>query len=110
MKSTFTFATALCLTSLLWSASAWSMTLQEAKAARIVGEQPNGYLGLIIDTPEAKQLVLSVNAKRKYYYQSIAKRHSVSIDEVATLAAQKAIEAAEPGHMIQTPQGQWLKK
>jgi uncharacterized protein YdbL (DUF1318 family) len=110
MKSTFTLATAICLTSLLWCATAWAMTLQEAKTARIVGEQPNGYLGVVIESPETQQLVLTINAKRKHYYQIIANRHNISLDKVATLAAQKAIEAAEPGHMIQTPQGQWLKK
>ncbi|PKI11144.1 DUF1318 domain-containing protein, partial [Shewanella sp. 11B5] len=48
--------------------------------------------------------------KRKHYYQIIAERNKISLDKIATLAAQKAIEAAEPGHMIQTPQGKWLKK
>ncbi|AZG73658.1 YdbL family protein [Shewanella livingstonensis] len=110
MKSTFTLATVLCLTSLLWSSTAWAMTLQEAKTARLVGEQTNGYLGMVISSPETQQLVLSINAKRKHYYQTIAKRHDISLDKVATLAAQKVMEAAEPGHMIQTPQGRWLKK
>jgi len=110
MKSTFTLATAICLMGLLCSANAWAMTLQQAKDTRIVGEQTNGYLGLVIASPEAQQLVLTVNAKRKHYYQLIAERNNISLDKVATLAAQKAIEAAEPGHMIQTPQGIWIKK
>ncbi|MBB1438420.1 YdbL family protein [Shewanella sp. SG41-4] len=110
MKSRFTLATAVCLTSLLWCATAWAMTLQEAKTARLVGEQSNGYLGVVIPSPETQQLVLTVNAKRKHYYQIIADRNNISLDKVATLAAQKAIEAAETGHMIQTPQGKWLKK
>jgi uncharacterized protein YdbL (DUF1318 family) len=110
MKSTFTFVSSICFISLLCCTNAWAMTLQQAKAARIVGERTNGYLGMVIVSPEAQQLVLSVNAKRKHYYQIIANRNKISLDKIATLAAQKAMEAAEPGHMIQTPQGQWLKK
>jgi uncharacterized protein YdbL (DUF1318 family) len=110
MKSRFVLATAVCLTSLLWCATAWAMTLQQAKTARLVGEQTNGYLGVVIQSTETQQLVLTVNTKRKHYYQLIAERNKISLDKIATLAAQKAIEAAEPGHMIQTPQGQWLKK
>ncbi|WP_137221098.1 YdbL family protein [Shewanella sp. MEBiC00475] len=110
MKSSFTLITAICFASIFWCANAWAMTLQDAKNARIVGEQPNGYLGIVVDSPEAKQLVLSVNSKRKYYYQIIANRNGLSLDNVAALAAQKAIEAAEPGHMIQTKQGEWIKK
>ena len=110
MKSRFTIIVAVCVSCILCCANAWAMTLQEAKNAQIVGVQPNGYLGIVIPSPEATELVLSVNSKRKYYYQIIANRNDLSLDKVATLAAQKAIEAAAPGHMIQTPQGEWIKK
>ncbi|MGX9460926.1 YdbL family protein [Shewanella sp. A14] len=110
MKSTFSLSITMGIIGLFWSVTAWAMTLQEAKTNRIVGEQPNGYLGIVIDSPEAQQLVLTVNKKRKEHYQAIAQRNNISLEKVATLAAKKAMQAAEPGHMIQTPQGQWLKK
>ncbi len=109
MKSSFVIVTLLA-TSIMWCSNAWAVTLQQAKSSGWVGEQTNGYLGVVVDTPATQQLVLSVNAKRKQYYQAIANRNHITLDTVAKLAAQKAMEAAEPGHIIQTPQGEWLTK
>ncbi|MCL1114025.1 MULTISPECIES: YdbL family protein [Shewanella] len=110
MKSLSKIVTLLCVTSLLWCSNAWALTLQQAKSSGWVGEQTNGYLGIVIDTQEVQALVLSVNAKRKAHYQAIAQRNHIKIETVAKLAAQKAIEVAETGHLIQTPQGLWITK
>ncbi|GGB72701.1 YdbL family protein [Shewanella inventionis] len=109
MKSSLVIVTLLA-TSILWCSNAWAVTLQQAKSSGWVGEQTNGYLGVIVDNAEVQQLVLTINAKRKQYYQVIATRNHISLDTVAKLAAQKAIQAAESGHKIQTPQGEWLTK
>ena len=110
MKSILRLTMAVCLTGLLLCANAWAISLQDAKTARLVGEQTNGYLGLVVDSPETRILVLTINAKRKHHYERIANKNNISLDEVAKLAAEKAIEAANSGHMIQNLQGQWQKK
>ncbi|QQX78477.1 YdbL family protein [Shewanella sp. KX20019] len=96
--------------SLLLSFNALAISLQDAKAQGFVGEQTNGYLGLVKETSDAKTLVSSINAKRKSHYQKIAKKNSLSISDVAKLAAEKAIKATKKGHYIQTTSGKWVKK
>ncbi|GGP83815.1 YdbL family protein [Shewanella ulleungensis] len=110
MKPSLAIVTLLCAISLLWCSSVWAVTLQQAKTSGWVGEQTNGYLGVVVDSQETQALVRVVNEKRKKYYLVIAERNHIKLDTVAKLAAQKAIQAAESGHIIQTPQGKWLTK
>ncbi|MBB1270367.1 YdbL family protein [Shewanella sp. SR44-3] len=106
MKSAFTcFALGLLL-----SFQAMALTLQEAKTQGLVGEQLNGYLGLVQTTDEAKAIMADVNAKRKAHYEHIARKNNIATDAVAKLAAQKAIEAADAGHWLQGSNGVWFKK
>ena len=51
---------------LLFSVAALALELDDAKNMGLVGEQPNGYLGLIsANSPEAAALVVDINAKRQ---------------------------------------------
>ncbi|MCL1094704.1 YdbL family protein [Shewanella kaireitica] len=95
---------------LLLSFNALAISLQDAKAQGLVGEQTNGYLGLVKSSAEAKTLVSSVNAKRKSHYQKIAKKNNISLNDVAKLAAEKAIKGTKKGQYIQTASGKWVKK
>ncbi|MCL1058006.1 YdbL family protein [Shewanella gelidimarina] len=96
--------------SLLLSFNALAISLQDAKAQGFVGEQTNGYLGLVKETSDAKTLVSSINAKRKSHYQKIAKKNNISLNDVAKLAAEKAIKATKKGQYIQNTRGKWIKK
>ncbi|WP_256261020.1 YdbL family protein [Shewanella sp. NIFS-20-20] len=98
-----------CL-ALVISVSAWAMDLTEAKTNGYLGEQRNGYLGLVKPNPEAETIMQQVNAKRLAAFTNIAKQNGISADDVATLAAEKAIQAAASGTYIQGSNGQWLKK
>ena len=98
------------LTGLLLSANAYALTLQQAKSQGLVGEQTNGYLGLVVNDKAAKQLMLDVNAKRKQHYQKIAKKNKLSTTDVANRAAKKAIAAADKNHFIQNSSGKWQQK
>jgi uncharacterized protein YdbL (DUF1318 family) len=95
-----------------WSTSSWAMGLQDAKAQGLLGEQPNGYLGLVkANAPaEVKNLMADINAKRKQEYQSIAQRNHTQLNVVETLAGKKAIERTPPGQYIRLPSGQWTKR
>jgi uncharacterized protein YdbL (DUF1318 family) len=85
--------------------------LAQAKAAGLIGEQLDGYLGVVRpDAPsDVKALVNSINSQRRAEYERIAKKNGVSVDEVARITGQKVIQQAAPGHYVQTPSG-WQRR
>ncbi|RJG14003.1 DUF1318 domain-containing protein [Pseudomonas cavernicola] len=89
---------------------AMALDLDAAKSQGMVGEQPDGYLGVVKATPDAVQLAADINAKRRDAYEAIAKKNGATLDQVASLAGQKAIEKTAPGTYVKTPDGQWVKK
>ncbi|MDD1621039.1 MAG: YdbL family protein [Methylococcaceae bacterium] len=97
----------LCLTAMPIAAA----DLAQAKSAGLVGEQMNGFLGLVKpDAPDDVQaLVKSINAQRQAEYQRIASKNGVPVEEVAKLTAQKVIGQTPPGQFVQTPSG-WQKR
>jgi hypothetical protein len=102
------------LTALLFIAafSANAMDLQEAKSAGWLGEQLDGYLGVVTNNapPEAQAIANDINAKRKAKYQQLATQNGIDLKAVSTLAGQKAIEKTPAGYYIQNASGQWVKK
>ncbi|SCK30880.1 YdbL family protein [Vogesella sp. LIG4] len=94
---------------LLCSGLAMALDLGSAKTQGLVGEQPDGYLGVVKSTPEAVALAADINAKRREAYDAIAKKNGATIDQVAALAGQKAIDKAAPGSYVKA-NGQWVKK
>ena len=87
-----------------------AMSLKEAKSNGLVGEQANGYLGIIKTAPGVQQLIDSVNNARKHHYADIAAKNNTSIEIVEKLAAKKAIELTPAGQSIRLPTGEWVKK
>lgn len=98
------------VTGLLLSLNAFAISLQDAKTQGLVGEQANGYLGIVKSSPDANALAKQVNSKRKAHYQKIAKKNGISVNEVAKLAAEKAMKATKKGQYIQSKNGKWIKK
>jgi hypothetical protein len=90
----------------------WGLTLDEAKAQGMVGEQPNGYLGIVQPgaSAEVQALVNDVNQKRRQMYGDIARRNSTKLEAVEMLAGKTAIDNTRPGHFVRSPSGQWVKK
>jgi len=93
------------------SACVFAGDLQQVKGQGLVGEQLNGYLGVVSSdvSAEVRALVNDVNAKRKAKYESIASQNSTSLETVELLAGKKAIEKTQSGNYIQTATG-WRKK
>lgn len=91
---------------------AWAMSLDAAKAEGLVGEQPNGYLGVVESAAvrEVKALVEQVNLRRRDEYERIAQRNGVPLEEVEKLAGKRAIERTQPGHYVQLPNGRWVQQ
>ena len=101
----------IALASLLFSACLFAaITLDAAKQQGLVGEQLNGYLGAVNSTSEVQALIKDINAKRKKAYLKIAKKNQLTLDQVAALAAKKAIEKTPAGQYVQRADGSWTKK
>lgn len=100
------------LAGLGWSGPTWAISLQDAKAQGLVGEQANGYLGLVKSSAsaEVKALVNEINAQRRKEYQGIARRNNTELNVVEALAGKKAIEKTASGQYVKLPSGQWVKK
>jgi len=92
--------------------SGWGLTLEEAKTKGLVGEKPNGYLGVVAPNASAEVHALAndINQKRRQTYEDIARRNTTSLETVEVLAGQTAIKNTRPGNLIQLPPGQWIKK
>jgi len=94
-----------------WVSVGWALGLQEAKSQGLVGEQSNGYLGVVKGGgADVKALIDDINAKRKQTYQDIARRNNTSLDAVEALAGKTAIEKTPSGQYIRLPSGEWIKK
>lgn len=85
--------------------------LAQAKARGWVGEQLDGYLGLVNGNAPAdvKSLIDDINNQRREEYERIARKNGVSPNEVARLTAKKVIGLTPPGQYVQTPSG-WRQR
>ena len=90
--------------------SAWAISLDDAKQQGLIGEMQNGYLGAVVDDTEVKNLVASVNEKRKSIYLNLARKNKITMEQVTALAGEKAFSKTQSGHFIQNATGQWVKK
>ena len=86
--------------------------LTQPKADGLIGEQANGYVGLVTQNVPAniKKLVDETNAKRKAGYQQIATKQGTSLSEVEKVGGMTAIEKTLKGNYIRDTNGNWLKK
>ncbi len=96
----------------LAAAPAFALSLDEAKAAGLVGERIDGYLGVVpASAPaDAKALVKTVNNKRKTRYASIAKKNGTTTVAVAALAGKKLVNRTPKGQYVTDADGRWVKK
>ena len=86
-----------------------ALTLDQARAQGLVGEQPDGYVGIVQDGPGVRELVSTVNAERRAHYQGIAQQNGVPIQAVEQQAGQQLIERAGGGVYVLTPSG-WQRR
>lgn len=109
------FATLALAVSLI-AVPAWALDLNgamnslgQAKNSGLLGEQPNGYLGVVNNQGNAGEIARLINAARKAEYQRLAKDNNLQLSDVETMAGKKAIEKTPSGHYIMV-NGRWLKK
>ncbi|MFA5964261.1 MAG: YdbL family protein [Sphingomonas sp.] len=78
-----------------------------ARAAGQVGEQPDGYLGVVGEgTPAIRALVNSINIQRKSVYTKGAAASS-TIEQFAFVSGCNLIAKTVPGEKYKTPGGEW---
>ena len=79
-----------------------------ARAAGEVGEQMNGYLGIVGSaTPELRALVSNINIQRKAVYTQKAQAQHATVEEYAFTSGCVLIAQTIPGEKYQAPDGSW---
>ena len=108
----FSALPAYLLIMLLGMSVAMAGALDQPKADGLIGEQADGYLGLVQQDvpPDIKALVRDVNAKRKARYQSIAAKQNVPLFEVEKVGGTAALNKTLSGNYIKDSSGRWRKK
>ena len=89
---------------------AFALSLDEALAAGLVGEMPNGYVGIVRDGGGVRALVDRVNAQRRQEYQRVAASAGAPLAAVEQRAGQQLIARLPAGHHYMTPAGAWARK
>ena len=91
--------------------SVWPAELSDAKRQGLVGEQEDGYLGLVeTDVPQdVRDLVDEVNTKRRKRYDGIANENRIPLKDVEARAGETAIERTRPGNYVKED-GRWRRK
>ncbi|MEE2025596.1 MULTISPECIES: YdbL family protein [Alkalimonas] len=116
MKATTTFRTLLATLLLVCALPVMAMNLQQAmnalgpaKEQGLIGEQINGYLGLVQDNAQSRQIVELINDARRAEYSRIARDNNIAVADVEARAGQRAIERTPTGQFVKLD-GQWVRK
>ena len=104
------------LLAVLMSGSVMALSLNEAmsalpdaKAAGQVGEQPDGYLGVVSPGGNAAAIAQQINDARRQEYQRLARENNIQVQDVESMAGKKALEKTPSGQYILL-NGAWMKK
>jgi len=104
--------TVTCLLLFFLPFMAFGIELDDAKQRGLLGERPDGYLGLANPSasPDAVSLMKDINNKRREVYKGIAEKNGTALSAVEALAGKKAIEKTASGQLIMQPNGTWARK
>jgi uncharacterized protein YdbL (DUF1318 family) len=108
----------------LWlflSPSVFALSLQEAKSSGFIGEKNTGYLGEVsfivsmsslseVDVKAIKNLVLTINKKRKVFFSKAANNAKVDLSVVEKRFYKRAVIATKMNQYYQESKGDWVKK
>ena len=85
-----------------------SAVVEQAKAACVVGEQADGYLGFVPGAAVSDALrreVRNINQQRKAAYVDLARRNGVTVEVAGALTAEKLMNQAGRGECIRNQNG-----
>ncbi|CAM3834826.1 YdbL family protein [Rheinheimera salexigens] len=105
----FTAVFAISLPVLAMNLQQAMSALSQVKSEGLVGEQTNGYLGLVSPNANAEEVIKLINDARRAEYTKLAQRNSIAVSDVEALAGKKAIERTSSGQFILLD-GRWVKK
>ena len=83
------------------------------RSTGLVGEQADGYLGLVTEAVSAavRAQVEAVNIRRRAHYTDLARRRGVRVEEVAVATACEVIASRlSPGHWYRLAEGGWRRR
>ena len=95
------------------AAHALSPAMDAAKAACVIGEQADGYLGVVDPakaTAELRRELREVNQQRKAAYEQLAAQNGVTTEVAAQVTAERLLNGAPSGQCIRDQNGQWIRK
>ena len=97
---------------LVFAAPAMADSLDDARAAGLVGERPDGLVAPVSPSAPAdiQSLVQSVNAQRMEKYQQIANEKGVPVEQIGAITAEKIIGRLKPGWYYMDSSGNWVQK
>lgn len=87
--------------------------VDQAKAAGVVGEQSDGYLGFVTPTGDAalKAAVDEINQGRAQLYREAAARNNVTPRAAGEAAFEQVVRSKlKPGEYYRGPDGAWVRK
>ena len=90
-------ATAVVMTAALgFAASAWAITLDDARSQGFVGERADGLIGAVSSNPstEVSTLVSQVNSARMTSYRQVADKDGAPVQAVQAIAGEKLLQMA----------------
>jgi hypothetical protein len=92
--------------------SAAKATVDAAKAAGVVGEQGDGFLGLVTGSadPAVRTAVAEINAGRAAAYKDIAAKTGVAQPAAGEATARQLIDRLPPGNFYKPIGGAWTRK
>jgi len=97
---------------MLFAAPAMADALDDARAAGLVGERPDGLVAPVSSNAPANilSLVQAVNAKRLEKYQQISAEKGVPAEQVGAITGEKIISKLRPGWYYMDSSGNWVQK
>lgn len=104
-----------------FAGQAWAQGIKERMRARLpvivslkangaVGENNQGYLTVLDQSIDKKDLITAENKDRQRIYAAIAKKQGTTPKLVGQRRAMQIAKKADPGTMVQDAKGNWRKK
>ena len=110
MSKQGTFFTTVALAAALVSTAATAQrdpAYAAARAAGQIGEQPNGYLGVVSGGAAVQAIVDKVNIQRKALYAEKAQAAGVTINDFGVTTGCNLIALTQAGEKYRAPDGSW---
>ena len=81
---------------------------QAARTAGQIGEQPDGYLGVVgTGSAEVRAMINNINIQRKAAYTQQSAQSGSTVDQFAVTSGCNLIARTVPGEKYKAPDGSW---